>query len=156
MKKFLMIFGAIALVCVVALGGMIGWAAYRGSALDKESKAYVDDAVPAITRSWNKQELLDRAAPEFKAKIAPDQLTTIFASLAQFGPMIEYQGAKGDAAMSYGTEGFNGTSAQYEAKARFQNGSAIFRIALVKKDGRWMIVGFHAEGIPPPDTTKKI
>ncbi|MBN9085550.1 MAG: hypothetical protein J0J01_01470 [Reyranella sp.] len=48
MKKFLMIFGAIALVGVIAIAGVLGWAAYRGSALDKESKAFVDSAVPAI------------------------------------------------------------------------------------------------------------
>lgn len=156
MKKFLMVFGAIALVGVLAIGGMIGWAAYRGSALDSESKAFVDAAVPAIAKNWNKQKLLDRAAPELKAKATPEQLTLIFDTLAKLGPTVEYEGAKGDAVMSYGTDAGSGISATYEAKARFQNGGVILRIGLVKRDGRWMILNFHADPAPAQGTTKKI
>jgi len=50
--------------------------------------------------------------------------------------------------MSY-MAGSGGTvSASYDAKARFQNGSATFRILLMKRDGRWMIHNFHVDPAP--------
>jgi hypothetical protein len=156
MKKFLMIFGGIALVGVLAIAGLIGWAAYRGSALDGESKAFVDAAVPAIARNWSKQELLDRAAPELTAKTTPEQLAMIFDTLAKLGTMVEYEGAKGDATMSYGTDAGSGISANYEAKARFQNGGVVFRVGLVKREGRWMILNFHVDPALTQGATKKI
>src|ERR1017187_1670145 len=66
MKKFFIVLGSIFLAIVVL--GAIGSAfvAVRGNALDKESKAYADAAIPAIANGWNEKELLDRASPEFK------------------------------------------------------------------------------------------
>jgi hypothetical protein len=156
MKKFLMIFGGIALVAVLAIAGMIGWAAYRGRALDGESKAFVDAAVPAIASNWNKQELIDRAAPELKAKATPEQLAMIFDTLARLGPMVEYEGATGQATMSYETGAGSNVFGKYDATARFQNGSAVFHIGLVKRDGRWTILNFHVDPSPTPGATNKI
>lgn len=41
----------------------IGIATVKGRALDKQSRAYVDAAVPAIVSTWSAKELLDRASP---------------------------------------------------------------------------------------------
>ena len=153
MKKFLMIFGAVALVVVVASAIAIGVAAYRGNALDAESKAFVDAAVPAIASGWNKQELLDRATPELREMAKPEQLAALFDALSRLGPIVEYEGAKGDATMAF-TSGSGGTvSAKYEAKAQFKNGTAIFRIVLMKRDGRWMIHNFQVDPAPTEKRT---
>jgi len=154
-RKFLIVFGALALVAVVAAAVGIGVVAYRGNALDAESKAYIDGAVPAIAAAWNKQELLDRATPELKASVKPEELTAFFATLARLGPMVEYRGAKGDATMGYTTEFGSVTSASYTATVRCRNGSASFRIVLKKRDGHWMIHNLHVDPVAETPTVGK-
>ncbi len=63
-------------------------------------------------------------------------LSALFDRLSQLDPLIEYEGATGEAAMSYIAGSGSTESASYVAKARFQNGSATFRIVLMKRDGR--------------------
>ena len=69
MKKTLMILGGIFLVILVV--GVVGivFIATKGRALDKESKQYVDAAVPAIVSQWDTQELINRAGPEFMGMV---------------------------------------------------------------------------------------
>jgi hypothetical protein len=45
---------------------------------DAESKAFVDGAVPAIVATWDQQQLLDRATPELRRSIIPDNLASLF------------------------------------------------------------------------------
>jgi hypothetical protein len=148
MKKFLMIFGALALVGAIAVAGALGWAAYRASALDEESRAFVDDAAPAIARKWNRQELLNRAAPELKAEATPGQLDLVFDTANKLGAMYAYVGAKGGSTMSYTAVAGGTVTAHYLAKVRCQNGDAIFDIGLVKRDGHWFILTFHVTPMP--------
>ena len=149
-KRFLTVLGAIAMAGVVALGAFIAWSAYRGISRGIEGKAFVDRAIPAIARNWDRQELLDRAAPELRAEATPEQLDTVFGTLTKLGPMVEYQGAKGEAVTTYTTSSGSVVTAKYEAKGRFQNGGAIFQIVLVKRDGHWMILNFHVD-FPPAE-----
>ena len=69
MKKFLIVLGSIFLA-VIMLGAIgIAFTAIRGTALDKESKAYADSALRAIVSTWSEKELLDRASPEFRKAV---------------------------------------------------------------------------------------
>jgi len=101
MRKFLYILGASALIAILASSIGLGVLLYNGHALDAESKAFVDGAVPAIAASWSKQQFLDRAAPELRERIKPKELNALFDHYAQLGPLVEYEGATGEAAMSY-------------------------------------------------------
>ena len=56
---------------------------------------------PAIAAHWSKDELLDRATPELRATVKLGELTALFDALSQFGPMVEYEGATGQATMAY-------------------------------------------------------
>jgi hypothetical protein len=60
-------------VIVVASVGL-GVALIKGRALDTESNAFVDAAIPAISATWSKQQLLDRATPELRDIAKPDEL----------------------------------------------------------------------------------
>jgi hypothetical protein len=147
-RRFLYILGALTLIVIVAAGIGLGVFFYKGHALDAESKAFIDRAVPAITATWSEQQLLDRATPELRASVKPEELKALFDSLSHLGPLIEYEGATGEAAMSY-IAGSGGTvSASYVAKARFKNGTATFRIVLIMRDGRWLIQNFHVDSAP--------
>jgi hypothetical protein len=70
MKKFLIVLGSIFLAMVVLGGIGIAFVTVRGSAFDKESKAYADSAIPAIVTTWSEKELLDRASLEFITRLS--------------------------------------------------------------------------------------
>jgi hypothetical protein len=149
MRRLLQILGALTLIVIVAGGVGLGVIIYKGRALDAESKAFVDSAVPAIAANWSKEQLLDRATPELREKARPDELTALFDALSRLGPLVDYEGASGESTMSFIAGSGNTESASYLAKARFQNGSATFRLALMKREGHWMIQSFYVD--PAPD-----
>jgi hypothetical protein len=135
------------IVIIVASVGL-GVALIKGRALDAESKAFVDAAIPAISATWSKQQLLDRATPELRDIAKPDQLNAMFDRLSQLGPLVKYEGATGQSGMTYMIGSGSTVAASYVAKAQFQNGGAVFRIVLRKRDGRWMIHNFHVDPVP--------
>ena len=156
MRKFLCFVGATALTVLVAAVIGVGVLVWHGRALDAESKAYVDGVVPAITAHWDKEALLDRATPELRASITANQISALFDNLSRLGPLVEYEGATGDANMSYYTGKGGQVSATYQAKARYQNGEATLRLLLLKRDGEWRIQGFHVDGKPGSRTSQSM
>src|SRR5438552_1231216 len=80
MKKFFIVLGSIFLALIVL--GAIGvvFVAARGNALDKESKAYADAAIPAIVTTWLDKALLERASPEFNQATSAVQVYHMFRS----------------------------------------------------------------------------
>jgi len=139
MRRFLYVLGALFLIILLAGGAGLVMAVYSGRALDAESKAFVDASIPAIAGSWNDAELLKRATPELRKSMTPGQLDSLFSSFSRIGHMIQYKGSMGGAMMSYIAGAGKSVTASYIAKATFQNGSAIFSVALVKRNARWLI-----------------
>jgi hypothetical protein len=78
MKKFFAVLGIVFLIIIVLGAVGIGFIAVRGNALDKESRAYADAAIPAIVSGWSEKELVDRASPEFKKAVTQQQLDQMF------------------------------------------------------------------------------
>jgi hypothetical protein len=148
MRRFLIIFGAISLtVAIVAVSGL-AWIAYQGSKLDAESKAFVDEAVPAIVTHWDKDELLRRGSLKLRDGIRPEALRALFENFSGLGRLSAYEGAVGQSTMSYEPGSGGAVTALYEAKAKFENGRASIRLLLSKHNGQWMIENFHLEGAP--------
>jgi len=145
MRWFFNILGVTAAILIVAAAIGIGFVVYKGRGLDSESKAYVDVAIPAITANWNQDEFLKRASPELRDSIRPGQLTTLFVAFSRLGALVAYEGATGDANMSYFTSTGGRVFATYVAKAKYQNGEATIRIVLLKRDGQWMIQNFQID-----------
>ena len=148
MGKLLCIVGAAALAFVVVVAVGIGALVWTGRGLDAESKAYVDAAVPAIIAHWSKEALLDRATPELRAAVTPDQIAALFDKFSRLGALVEYEGATGDSNMSFVVGRGGRISAAYEAKAKYEDGEATLRVVVVKRDGKWWIQNFHVDGRP--------
>jgi hypothetical protein len=146
-RKFLQVIGAISLIfyCLVGIG--VGIIFYKTHGFDKESKAYIDSAIPAIAANWNQGQLLSRVTPDFRKVTSADQLAGILDTLSTLGSLVQYEGAKGGSTFSYTITNGEQISALYVAKAKFQNGSATFRVFLVRLNGQWMIEGFHADPV---------
>jgi hypothetical protein len=145
MRRILQVVGAIALVVVALVAAGLGYAAYRGGSLDAESKAYVDAAVPAIAAHWDREQLIARAAPELLKATNPAQLQVVFDTFAKAGPLVQYDGAKGQSSMSYFTGTGSSITAVYIATAHCRDAIVTINLNLIKRDGKWMILGFHVD-----------
>jgi hypothetical protein len=143
MKKILMILGGIFAFLVVA--GVIGFSviAMKGAALDKESKAYVDEVTPKILANLNKETLFQYASGELKNSASPEEFDKIFNWFAKLGQFKEYKGANGQANISVTTEKGKQITGVYEAQAEFEKGPATIKITAIKKGDNWQVIGFH-------------
>ena len=143
-RKVLQILGAIFLALIIVFIGAWEYAAAVGNKLNRESRAYVDEAVPAIAAGWSVDEVRRRATPEFLRSTNPADLARIMASFAKLGRLVVYQGATGGANYYISFVGGGGTiTALYIARAEFENGSAAIDCTLRKADGVWRIQGFR-------------
>ena len=152
MKKFFIILGSIFLAIIVLGAIGIAFVAVRGNALDKESKAYADSAIPAIVTTWSEKELLNRASPELKQAATADQLDRLFRWISGLGQLQKCEPAQGQALMSATTQSGKMISAQYTAKATFQKGEATIKLGLIKHGDQWQILNFHMDSpalVPP-------
>src|SRR5438309_2539479 len=128
MKRLLIALGIIFLALIVIAAGFIGYGAFTGRTLDKESKAYVDAAIPAIVSSWNEQELLSRASPEFQKAASPADVERLFRWLRTLGRLQKYEGAQGEAITSVTPQTGKVIYGRYVAKAAFDAGEANIEI----------------------------
>lgn len=144
MRKFFYVLGIVTAALVV-VGGIGLFILFRnGTALDRESEAYVDDAVVSISSHWSKDELLKRGSPEFMQAVNRMDLGAFLdAAEAALGPLVDYEGAKGQALMM-ATAGTGTTiTGNYVAQAKFQKGTAQIRVAVRRIGGKWMIDSFN-------------
>jgi len=158
LRKFFRILVIVAAVFGAIVSAGIGFGIYKNRALAADGRAYVDAAVPAIAAHWSKDELWSRAAPELKQHLQPGDLDRLFNIFSRLGDLVQYEGATNQNASEFTSTG-SGTvaTANYVAKAKFQNGEATFQLLVVKRDGQWMIQGFRvdspvlAPGTPHPE-----
>lgn len=147
MKKLLIILGMVFLAIILLVAVVVDVAAVRGSALDKEGRAYADRNLPLIISTWDEQELLSRASPEFLQNTKKEDLDRDFAGLSRkFGKMQSYEGSEGQSYVDYRIlSSHNGkiVTAVYSARVIFAGGPAVVKLSLIQHDGRWQIAGFN-------------
>jgi hypothetical protein len=143
MKKVLIILASLCLVAVVLAIAGVAFVVSKGRAFDRESKAYVDSAVPAIVSGWDKQQLLSRASPEFRQAVTDEDLEKLYNMFRRLGTLKSYDGSQGESNMSVTNRG-KVISASYLARATFDTGPAEIKIALIKHD-EWQIMGFRID-----------
>jgi len=143
MKKILMVLGAIFLVIVLL--GIIGFSilAVKGSALDKESKSYVDTVAPIILANLSKETLFEYADDQLKNSVKPEEFEKMFNWFSKLGNFVEYKEPKGQANISITTESGKVITGYYEVFAEFETGPATVRIIIIKRGNDWKIIGFH-------------
>jgi hypothetical protein len=149
MKKMMKIFMYTFLPLGVVLFAGAFTVAVIGNILDKESKAFVDIAIPAIVSDWDMTEFRKRASPEFNKTADYDDMQQLFDVLRGLGGLQEYGGSMGDSRILVSLEDGIVITAVYDASADFESGSADIQISLIKHGGQWQILGFK---ITPEDT----
>jgi len=157
MKKAFVVLGIVFLVLLILGGGGFGFMAYEGTQLDKSSKAYVEEANSKIAESWSVDELKKRESPVLKRAVSDEKIDQLFQQLQQLGSLQSLEEPKGDANVSYVSPHFSfsgagsenpvgsSTTAKYETKAVFQNGTASIDTRLICSNGEWQILSFHVD-----------
>jgi hypothetical protein len=114
-----------------------------GNSLDKESKTFVDAAVPAIISGWDVTELQKRASDEFNNSVDYADLIRYFAVLRKLGSLREYMGSMGESQITLSL--LNGVSitALYTASADCDEGAVDLQLSLIKQKGLWRILGIR-------------
>lgn len=147
MKKILMILGAVfSVLCVVAIVGF-SVLAVKGSALDKESKSYVDEVTPIILANLNKETLFQYASDELLNSASSEDFDKLFNWFQKLGQFKEYNGSEGQATIMVTTQNGKQITGKYETNAEFEYGPATIIISVVKKDDDWQILGFHINSL---------
>ncbi len=134
-------------VIVVALVILITIAAVKGTALDKESMAYVDEVTPIILTDLNKETLFQYASDQLRSSAPDKKMDQIFNWFKQLGEFEEYNGSTGQAKMSMTTGSGKQISGYYEAKADFSTGPATIKVTTIKVGDEWKIAGFHIDSM---------
>ena len=147
MKKFFIGLGITFVVIVVALVILIAVAAVKGTALDKESMAYVDEVTPIILADLSKETLFQYASDQLKSSAPDEEMDRIFNWFKQLGELEQYNGSTGQAKMSMTTGEGKVISGYYEAKADFSTGPATVKVTTVKIGVEWKIAGFHIDSM---------
>jgi hypothetical protein len=114
----------------------------RGTALDKESKDYIDSAFSAIFSSWSARELLDRASPELRQTTPGANVDQTFSASRSLGKLSTYA-TEGQVIMATNLNKGTIISANYFVRAKFERGSAEIYITLIKHGQQWQILGFY-------------
>ena len=145
MKKFFAILGIIFLVIIVIGAVGISFIAVRGNALDKESRAYADAAIPAVASGWSQRELLARASPELKQVVMQQKIDQMFAWFTSLGRLQKCEPAQGQAGITVTPQTGKVISGQYTAKAKFEKGDATITLGLIKHGDQWQILSFYVD-----------
>lgn len=143
MKNVFTAIGAIGVVLAVLVGAYIGSLISHIHDLDDQSKAFVDRNVPLILSTWDDEDLLKQASPDFISGNGKDDLDKEFIGLShKLGKMQAYQGSNGKSNTYFSLRGRELIIADYQAKVIFANGPADISLTLVKNGDAWQIQRF--------------
>ena len=135
--------GKIFLILLLLVAALVGYGLWQGPILDAQSKAYADNAVPAIFARWSKDQLLQRASPELTRNVSDNDLSTVFFGLARrLGVLVRCDGATGESHIFFNEKGMNVT-AQYNVNAQFFTAPGVIQLSLKKHGDQWQLLGFH-------------
>jgi hypothetical protein len=143
MKKIFIVLGGIFVALVIIGIIAFGIFAIKGSSLDKECKAYIDEVTPKILSNLSKETLFRYAGDQLKNSAKPEEFEKIFRWFSNLGEFKEYQGSKGQVNVSMTTKSGKVITGYYEAKAGFETGPATIKMITIKKGDDWKIIGFQ-------------
>ena len=149
-------------VFVLLLLGGLGLGMWMFASVERSgqsARAYVDEAVPAITAHWDVDELTERADPALLQQSDGAKLKLLFVWLSTLGPLQTYQGASLQSSYVQSMTGSGtSTTARYVATARYAHGDARIDLIVVTHGQGWHIVRFYvnSDALPPQAPTQRL
>jgi hydrogenase maturation factor HypE len=139
MKKKLLIIAVVLIASVVIFFFNLS---STGKKLDAESKDYVDQAVPVISKNWDEKELRKRASEEFMSVTSDAELEQLFDYVdTNLGSMKDYYGSRGESRI-FMRNTKKEITASYVVQAEFEKGKASINVSLIKKGDKWSILEY--------------
>jgi hypothetical protein len=132
---------ALAAGLMVAAGGAAGLA-LAGRTLDRDSKAFADATINAMTPAWSQDELIARASPALAAA-PPAQFDRLFATLRGLGAGARNQGCDGKATMLSALGNASEVTAAYACAVQAPAGQAIVNLTLARSNDAWAITAIQ-------------
>jgi hypothetical protein len=146
-------------VLLIAVGVGLGiWTIRSADHGPKSARAYVDEAVPAITAHWDSNELTTRAAPALLRVTDAGKLKVLFVWLSTLGPLQAYQGASLQGTAVQTSPAGTITTTRYLASAHYEHGDARIDVLLIRDGALWQILGFHVNSaaLAPQGATERL
>ena len=141
------ILAGLGVVFALLLLGGLGLGMWMFASVERggqSARAYVDEAVPAITAHWNVDELTERADPALLRQSDSAKLKLLFVWLSTLGPLQTYEGASLQSTYVQSMTGSGtATTARYVATAHYARGDARIELIVVRHGEGWHILGFH-------------
>jgi hypothetical protein len=143
MKKFLMVLGVI-LLCLIVIAVVLSiGGAYYGHKFEKSGSAFTDEAINAICSSWDPQQWYDRADPDFFNENAKKNIIMLFGLYSRcLGTFKQHEGSEGVSKLEF-VNGEIVVTAEFVSKAVFEKGEGKITAELIRRDGKWQLVGFN-------------
>ncbi len=143
MKKVLSIIGGLFLVLLVAVAGMIGYAAFEGSKLDAESRAYVEATLPEFLSNPTADRLTSFMAPQDRANLKATDMVSFLSYISQqLGAFQSYDDLKGDSFQMVSPNG-KSVTAKYLVHCYFDKASVTATVSLRKVGDVWSLVSVY-------------
>jgi hypothetical protein len=111
--------------------------------VDEMSKAYVDEVVPLVLTNLSQENLFLYADEKLKKLGSPEQFDKFFNSLSNLGAYKVYNGSEGEAHISVSPKFGKVISGNYICNAEFENGPAVIKIVIIKREDGWKILNFN-------------
>lgn len=144
MKKMFTVLGGI--FAVLLVGAVVGFFIlnYFGTALDEESKSYVDANLPKILKNWDVGEFTKRASPELMVVAPKEKIEQLFHVFSEkLGSLKEYKGSNGQSNMSITTQEGKVITGAYIAEAIFEKAPATIQFRIIKHGDNWQVLEFR-------------
>ena len=144
MRRVLVILGSVFLVLIVLVVAV----AFISIPLKRESKAYVEAAVPVIFGEWNENALKERLSPEFRRSFSDEQLDNVFRRLPKLGKLKHLNepicriGQRRLRLFITLLSNDQSRTAICQTNAVFDTGPATIVLQLIKHGKQWQIAGY--------------
>ena len=142
MKKLIMAF---LIIFGLSMIGLMIYTARIDDSLKIESKRYVDETLPHILHSLDKDIFLKYASPEFVKAVSDKKVGEIFEVYKKLGEFKKYLGSKGKVKTSFSFKKGKLIYAKYTAKASYSTGDAIIKLTIIKHGDSWSIYAFKID-----------
>lgn len=142
-NRVLRITGIFFVVVMVIVTCFVAYAKVRGGKLDATSKAYANEAIPAIFNHFDVDEMRRRESVQFAQAMTDEKLNNAFRKLRTLGAAKHIDPATGQANINFNPADRSvQVTAFYVAKAEFESGPAEIRLRLISVLDRWYVLGF--------------
>jgi hypothetical protein len=135
--KYIIIFFALLIVVEGAYGLTVIFLKY--TALNKESKAYIENIAPKILANLSRETLFEYADDALTGR-SQRGLDKTFKEFEKLGKFKQYRESNGRVRLN--TDFFRHPLAVYYSRAAYQNGSALGEFSITKTNNQWRISAF--------------